>query len=88
MADDPHFQEPVNEAPPPAPDEAPKSEAAKAREIHRQAEHEHRQAAREAAIKRQEELPEGYVAPNPTRAPSPITHDRFQEEDEGAIGEP
>lgn len=86
MADE-QFQETPVDAPP-APNEAPKSEAAKNREIHRQAEHEHRQAVREAAIARKEALPEGVVAPNPTRAPSPVTHDRFAEEDEGAIGEP
>jgi hypothetical protein len=87
MADEP-FQEPSPADAPPPPPEKPQSEAAKNREIHQKAEHEHRQAVREAAIARKEALPEGVVVPNPTRAPSPVTHDRFAEEDEGAIGEP
>jgi hypothetical protein len=87
MADE-QYEEPHADTSAPAPDEKPQSEAAKNREIHRKAEHEHRKAQHEAAIKRQEELPEGVVVPNPTRAPSPVTHDRFAEEDEGAIGEP
>jgi hypothetical protein len=84
MADEQYQETPVD-APP---EEAPKSEAAKNREIHRQAEHEHRQAQHEARIARKEALPEGLVVPNPTRAPSPVTHDPFMEPDEGAIGEP
>jgi hypothetical protein len=87
MADEP-FQETPVDAPPPAPDQAPKSEAAKNRELHLKAEHEHREAAREARIARLKDLPPGVAIPNPTRAPSPVTHDRFAEEDEGAIGEP
>jgi hypothetical protein len=97
MADEQFNETPPADAPPadapPADTAAPapekhQSEAAKNREIHQKAEHEHRHAQHEAAIKRQEELPEGVVVPNPTRAPSPVTHDRFAEEDEGATGEP
>jgi hypothetical protein len=89
MADEQFQENATVDAPEPAPEhEKPQSEAAKNREIHQKAQHEHRKAQQEAAIKRQEELPEGVVVPNPTRAPSPVTHDPFMEEDEGAIGEP
>jgi hypothetical protein len=87
MADEPFQESPPADAPP-APDEAPKSEAAKNREIHQKALHEHREAAREARVARLKDLPPGVAVPNPTRAPSPVTHDPFMEEDEGAIGEP
>jgi hypothetical protein len=87
MADEQIQKEPPADVPPPEP-EKPQSEAAKNRELHKQAEHEHREAAREARIARLKDLPPGVAVPNPTRAPSPVTHDRFAEEDEGAIGEP
>jgi hypothetical protein len=87
MADE-QYQETSPDAPERAPEDKPKSEAATNREIHLQAQQEHRQAQQEAAIKRKEEWPKGVAVPNPTRAPSPVTHDPFLEEDEGAIGEP
>jgi hypothetical protein len=87
MADE-QYQETSPDAPERTPEDKPKSEAATNREIHLQAQQEHRKAQQEARIARKEALPEGVVVPNQTRAPSPVTHDPFLEEDEGAIGEP
>jgi hypothetical protein len=83
MSDEyPPAEEPSNVA---VAEPAPEPEPDSPRAIQHAAEHAHRKAQHAAAVLRKKEAPPGAV--DQTRAPSPVTHDRFLDTEE-VEGEP